>query len=73
MNANPRARDETASPAEGVAQGFSPFLAQHLSHVAEDYRNGIFAGTNDIVERVGGKKPTTVEEFITANSAAFAD
>jgi NAD(P)H dehydrogenase (quinone) len=59
---------------EGIkAQGFPPFLAQHLSHVAEDYRNGIFAGTNDIVERIGGKKPTTVGEFITANSAAFAD
>ena len=55
------------------AQGFPPFLAQHLSHVAVDYRNGIFAGTNDIVERVGGKKPTTVEEFIIANSATFTD
>jgi NAD(P)H dehydrogenase (quinone) len=53
--------------------GFSDYLAQHLSNVAVDYRNGIFAGTNDIVERVGGKKPMTVEDFITANSAAFAD
>ena len=59
---------------EGIqAQGFSSYLAQHLSNVAVDYRNGIFAGTNDIVERVGGKKPTTVEEFITANSAVFAN
>lgn len=57
---------------EGIqAQGRSSYLAQHLSNVAVDYRNGIFAGTNDIVERVGGKKPTTVEEFITANSAVF--
>jgi len=53
------------------ARGFPPFLAQHLSHVAVDYQNGIFAGTNDIVERVGGKKPMTVEEFVAANSAAL--
>jgi uncharacterized protein YbjT (DUF2867 family) len=57
---------------EGIqAQGVSPFRAQHLRHVAVDYRNGVFAGMNDVVERVGGKKPTTVEEFITANSSAF--
>jgi len=57
---------------EGIrAQGFAPFLAQHLGNVAVDYRNGIFAGTNDIVERIGGNRPTTVEEFITANKAAF--
>jgi hypothetical protein len=52
-------------------QRFSEYRAQHLSNVAVDYRNGIFAGNNDIVERIGGKKPTTVKEFITANSAAF--
>jgi NAD(P)H dehydrogenase (quinone) len=53
------------------SHGFSPYLAQHLSHVAIDYRNGIFAGTNDIVERIGGKPPTSVEDFITANKSAF--
>ena len=58
---------------EGIkAQGFPDFLAQHLSNVAVDYQNGIFAGTNDIVERVGGKKPTTVEDFVAANIEAFA-
>jgi NAD(P)H dehydrogenase (quinone) len=54
------------------AQGFPEFAAQHLSNVAVDYENGIFAGTNDLVERIGGKKPTTVQEFITDNLAAFA-
>lgn len=54
------------------AQGFPDFLAQHLSNVAVDYQNGIFAGTNDLVEQIGGKKPTTVQEFITAHSAAFS-
>jgi NAD(P)H dehydrogenase (quinone) len=55
-----------------LSRGFSEYRAQHLSNVAVDYRNGIFAGNNDIVERIGGRKPTTVEEFITANSAAFS-
>jgi hypothetical protein len=46
-------------------------LAQHLSNVAVDYQNGIIAGNNDLVERIGGKKPTTVQEFITAHLAVF--
>jgi NAD(P)H dehydrogenase (quinone) len=59
---------------EGIkAQGFPEFLGQHLSHVAVDYQNGIFAGTNDIVERIGGKKPTTVQKFVTDNIAAFTE
>lgn len=53
------------------AHGGSPFLAQHLSNVAVDYRNGIFSGTNDIVERVGGKKPMTIDDFVAANRSAF--
>jgi NAD(P)H dehydrogenase (quinone) len=59
---------------EGIkAQGFPEFLAQHLSNVAVDYQNGIFAGNNDLVERIGGKKPTTVQEFITDHLSAFTN
>ena len=54
------------------SHGFSEYLAQHLGSVAVDYRNGIFSGTNDIVARVGGKEPMTIEEFVTANRAAFS-
>jgi NAD(P)H dehydrogenase (quinone) len=53
------------------ARGFPDFLAQHLTNVAEDYQNGIFAGNNDLVERIGGKKPTTVQQFITEHLAEF--
>jgi uncharacterized protein YbjT (DUF2867 family) len=52
--------------------GRTEHLVQHLSNVAIDYRNGIFAGTNDIVERVGKKTPMTVEEFVIGNREAFA-
>jgi NAD(P)H dehydrogenase (quinone) len=57
---------------EGIkGQGIPQFLAQHLANVAVDYQNGIFAGTNDLVERIGGKKPTTVQQFITDHIAEF--
>src|ERR1700733_15071331 len=59
---------------EGIkAQGFPAFLAQHLSNVAVDYQNGVFAGNNDLVERIGGKKPTTVQEFITDHLSEFTN
>jgi NAD(P)H dehydrogenase (quinone) len=53
------------------ARGFPEFATQHLSNVAVDYQNGIFAGNNDLVERIGGKKPTTVQQFITDHLTAF--
>jgi NAD(P)H dehydrogenase (quinone) len=57
---------------EGIkARGFTEFQAQHLANVAVDYQNGIFAGNNDFVERIGGKKPTTVQEFVTDHLAKF--
>jgi NAD(P)H dehydrogenase (quinone) len=51
--------------------GVSGFRSQHLANVAVDYQNGIFAGNNDLVERIGGKKPTTVQEFITDHLTEF--
>ena len=46
-------------------------MAQHLSNVAVDYQNGIFAGNNDLVERIGNKNPTMLQEFITDHLAPF--
>ena len=48
------------------------FVIQHLREVAIDHQNGIFAGTNDLVEKIGGRPPTTLEEFINKHRAAFA-
>ena len=47
-------------------------MVQHLSHVALDYQRGVFAGTNDVIERVGGEPPTSVAEFVADHRAAFA-
>jgi len=42
-----------------------------LREVAIDHTNGIFAGTNDLVERIGGRPPMTVEAFVTKHRQAF--
>jgi uncharacterized protein YbjT (DUF2867 family) len=51
---------------------FDPFLIQHLTEVAQDYRNGVFAGTNSAVEDITGKRAMTVQEVVAANRAVFA-
>ena len=47
------------------------FLIQHLREVAIVHQNGIFAGTNDLVEKLGGNPPMTLEEFITKHRKAL--
>lgn len=63
--------DEFTAMLEG--KGFGEHTIQHLRSVAIDYRNGVFAGTNDLIETVGKKKPLTVEEFISRNKEFFDD
>ncbi|QIQ05675.1 NmrA family NAD(P)-binding protein [Streptomyces liangshanensis] len=55
-----------------TARGADPHLVQHLRHVAVDYRNGVFAGTNDHVERLTGRAPLSVERFAAAYRSDFA-
>jgi NAD(P)H dehydrogenase (quinone) len=54
-----------------TANGRPDFFVQHLSSVAQDYRDGIFAGENNLVEVISGSKPLTVAEFVDANRSAF--
>ncbi|MBB3604734.1 uncharacterized protein YbjT (DUF2867 family) [Mycolicibacterium sp. BK556] len=54
-----------------AANGRADFFIQHLSNVAQDYRDGIFAGENNLVEVIGGSKPLSVPEYVRANRAAF--
>lgn len=55
-----------------TARGLPAHLVQHLGNVAIDYRNGVFAGTNDVVEKVGGRAPQSVEQFVLAQKDTFA-
>ena len=60
--------DLGAKPHEGTGDSFT---VQHLKEVAIDHQNGIFAGTNDLVEKLGGRPAMTLEEFITKHRQAF--
>ena len=55
-------------PHEGTGDSFT---VQHLKEVAIDHQNGIFAGTNDLVEKLGGRPPMTLQAFIEKHRAAF--
>ncbi|WP_020175897.1 NmrA family NAD(P)-binding protein [Methyloferula stellata] len=50
---------------------FPPFLVQHLVEVAQNYREGIFAGTNDAVQRITGTPALSVPAFIEKYRSAF--
>jgi NAD(P)H dehydrogenase (quinone) len=50
---------------------FPPFLTQHLVEVAQNYRDGIFAGTNDVIETVTGTPALSVPAFIEKHRDAF--
>ncbi len=43
---------------------FGDFFWQHLSEIAVDHQEGVFAGTNDLVERIGGKPPMNLDAFV---------
>jgi NAD(P)H dehydrogenase (quinone) len=58
--------------ADGLASlGKSAHLIQHLSNVAVDYQNGVFQGTNNLIEIIGNRTPMTVEEFVIDRRHAF--
>ena len=50
---------------------FNPFLTQHLVEVAQDYQNGIFAGTNDVLETITGTPALSVPAFIEKHRKTF--
>lgn len=64
-----QARDKAS--AKGKGREGNDFLFQHLREVAIDHQNGVFEGTNDLVEKLGGRPPLTLEAFITKHRKAF--
>ena len=49
-----------------------PFLVQHLCGVAPGYREGLFGGTDTIIEKVTGKAPMTFEDYLLLSQDALA-
>jgi uncharacterized protein YbjT (DUF2867 family) len=54
------------------AEGHDEYFVQHITSVAQDYRDGIFAGTNNLVEVITGTPALTVEQIAAAYRDAFA-
>lgn len=50
---------------------FPSFLTQHLVEVSQNYRDGIFSGANDTVEKITGTPALSVQRFIAQNRAVF--
>jgi NAD(P)H dehydrogenase (quinone) len=40
--------------------------------VAQDCRDGLFSGTNDVVETLTGQKPLGMLDYIVKNKALFS-
>src|SRR5262249_592479 len=47
------------------------FVLQHIREVAADHQAGVFAGTNDLIETIGGRRPVSLEAFIEKHRKAF--
>jgi uncharacterized protein YbjT (DUF2867 family) len=56
---------------EGRVQGVTDTQLQHFEEIAKDHQNGVFAGTNDLVEKIGGQRPIGLPEFLEAHRGAL--
>jgi uncharacterized protein YbjT (DUF2867 family) len=48
-------------------------LWQHFQEIAKDHQDGVFAGTNDTVKRITGKRPTSLPDFLQAHLSVLRD
>lgn len=54
-----------------AATGLWPYLIQHLVEVGIDCGNGVFEGTDQIIETLTGTAPMTVQAFVRKHEAAL--
>jgi NAD(P)H dehydrogenase (quinone) len=53
--------------------GFTPHFQQHMEYVCRDCLDGVFSGTNDLVEKLAGRKPLGMLDYIVKNEALFRE
>jgi NAD(P)H dehydrogenase (quinone) len=58
---------------EIFAGWYGEFPAQHIVAVAKDYDNGLFAGTDEVIEKVTAKNPMSFDEFIGRRLSLYND
>jgi NAD(P)H dehydrogenase (quinone) len=51
--------------------GFNAHFQQHMSAVAQDCRDGVCSGTNELVKELTGHQPLEMMEYIVKNKALF--
>ncbi len=51
--------------------GFPEPLVAHLAAVAQDHQDGVFTGVTDVVERIGGRPPQSLPDFVRAHEREF--
>ena len=52
--------------------GLPEFPVAHLKAVADDHKNGVFSAQTDVVERIGGQAPQSLEEFVREHRGLFS-
>ena len=52
--------------------GLPEFLVNHLAAVAQDHKDGVFSAQTDVVERIGGQPPQSLEHFIRGHLQEFS-
>jgi uncharacterized protein YbjT (DUF2867 family) len=65
------AADSPRRTSGGRVQGVTDTQLQHFEEIAKDHQNGVFAGTNDLVEKIGGQRPIGLPEFLEAHRGAL--
>ncbi len=53
--------------------GLPEFLVTHLKAAAQDHQDGVFSVQTDVVQRIGGQAPQSLEDFIRANRTQFTE
>ena len=51
--------------------GLPEFLVTHLKGVAQDHKDGVFSAQTDVVQRIGGRAPQSLNAFIHSNRELF--
>ncbi len=55
----------------GEQVGLPEFLVAHLRAVADDHKNGVFSAQTDVVKRIGGQDPQSLEDFVREHRESF--
>jgi NAD(P)H dehydrogenase (quinone) len=51
--------------------GFNAHLQQYMVHVAQDCRDGVCFGTNELVKNLTGQQPLAMVDYIVKNRTVF--